>query len=569
MRRVTGIGLQDFEKIRRQNIFLVDKTEFIREWWENRDDVTLIARPRRFGKTLTMSMVEKFFSTDYAGTNLFSGMNIWKYEEYRKLQGTYPVISLSFSSVKETSCGEVKRKICKLIQLLYRKYSFLLKEDFLAPAEREDFLNISAEMEDYEASLSLQQLSGYLARYYGKKVILLLDEYDTPLQEAYEGGYWKELTAFVRSLFNATFKNNPWMERAIMTGITRVSRESIFSDLNNLEVVTTTSRKYEDSFGFTQEEVDAALQEYSLTDQREEVKKWYDGFRFGNRNGIYNPWSVINFLDKGRVGPYWAHTSSNSLIGSVIQKGTGRVKEILERLLAGETIPAQIDEQIIYDQLDLDENAVWSLMLASGYLKVDYVRIREEEYGEWNQTYGLRITNFEGKVMLRSMIRDWFACTASNCSDFIRALLQNDVEAMNVYMNRIALAVFSYFDGGRSAGQSEPERFYHGFVLGLIVDLESRYTITSNRESGFGRYDVMLEPKDRRDPAILMEFKVKNQREGSLLETARAAIRQIDEKGYASILTAKGFRPDQIRSYGFAFQGKKVLIAADGEEAGC
>lgn len=351
MSRTVGIGLQDFEKIRKENIFLVDKTMFIKEWWEEKDDVTLIARPRRFGKTLTLSMVEQFFSVKYAGTDIFQGMNIWKEEKYRKLQGTYPVIVLSFSSIKETSYSEVKKKICKLIQLLYRKYNFLLKEDILDEGEKEDFLNVSAEMEDYEASLTLYQLSDYLYRYYGKKAIILLDEYDTPMQEAYVGGYWNELVGFIRSLFNATFKNNPYLERAIMTGITRVSKESIFSDLNNLEVVTTTSAKYTDVFGFTEAEVEDALREYGIYDRKDEVKKWYDGFRFGDETEIYNPWSIINFLDKQSAEPYWANTSSNRLISNLIQKGTGQVKETLECLLAGKAITTEIEEQIVYETI--------------------------------------------------------------------------------------------------------------------------------------------------------------------------------------------------------------------------
>lgn len=561
MARITGIGLQDFEKIKRENIFLVDKTEFIREWWENKDDVTLITRPRRFGKTLTMSMVEQFFSVQYKGTDVFSDMNIWKYDKYQVLQGAYPVISLSFSSVKETSYIEVKRKICKLIQLLYRKYKFLLEEDFLDPGEKQDFLNVSPDMEDYEASLSLQQLSAWLSRYYGKNVILLLDEYDTPMQEAYERGYWDELTAFIRSLFNSTFKNNPYLERGIMTGITRVSKESIFSDLNNLEVVTATSEKYQDKFGFTEEEVEAALKEYGLMDQRAQVKRWYDGFKFGSQDGIYNPWSIINFLDKRHTGPYWTHTSSNTLIGKVIQKGTRQVKEDFETLLSGKTITAEIDEQIIYNQLDIDENAIWSLMLASGYLKPEQVWVREDGFGRWQKIYGLKVTNFEVRTMLRAMVKDWFALTASNYNDFIRALLQGDVEAMNVYMNRIAVSTFSFFDSGKGPSrEAEPERFYHGFVLGLIVDLEDRYRITSNRESGFGRYDVMLEPRNPKDSAILMEFKVQSSTEKSLLDTARAALLQIRQKNYEAELTARGFAPEQIQKYGFAFCGKQVWI---------
>lgn len=563
MARTVGIGLQDFEKIRKENIFLVDKTTFIKDWWEKKDDVTLITRPRRFGKTLTLSMVEQFFSVNYAGTDIFQGMNIWQDKKYRELQGTYPVIALSFSSIKETSYQEVKKKICKIIQLLYRKYDFLLEENFLKKGEREDFLKVSAELEDYEASLAIQQLSGYLNRYYNQKVLILLDEYDTPMQEAYLGGYWKELAAFTRSLFNATFKNNPYMERAIMTGITRVSKESIFSDLNNLVVVTTTSKKYADAFGFTEEEVDAALKEYGILNRKAEVKRWYDGFRFGDRTDIYNPWSITNYLDNQMVDLYWANTSSNGLVGDLIQKGARQVKETFEKLLAGNSITTQIDEQIIYEHLDVDESAIWSLLLASGYLKVCSTKVHESASGQWKRTYDLEITNFEVKVMFRNMVRDWFASSASNYNDFIQALMKDDINAMNVYMNRVALATFSFFDvGNKPSAQSEPERFYHGFVLGLMVELEELYVITSNRESGFGRYDVMLEPKDMGDAAMILEFKVQEVDEKELAETAQSALRQIEERDYASLLAGKGFCIENIRKYGFAFQGKKVLIVS-------
>lgn len=327
MPRTVAIGIQDFQKIRIQDTFYIDKTNFIEEWWESRDDVTLITRPRRFGKTLTMSMVEQFFSVNCADCgNIFEGLSIWEKEKYRQLQGSYPVISLSFSNIKETTFCETRKKICRTIQLLYRKFSFLLEGSALTDEEKEDFQKITVDMEDYVVSLSLQQLSEYLYRYYGKKAILLLDEYDTPLQEAYVNGYWNELSDFIRNLFHATFKGNPYMERAIMTGITRISKESIFSDLNNLKLVTTTSDEYADCFGFTEKEVFSALDEYQLSDKKEQVKEWYNGFTFGQESDIYNPWSILNYLDTGQFRPYWANTSSNQLIGKLLRQGEYRHK---------------------------------------------------------------------------------------------------------------------------------------------------------------------------------------------------------------------------------------------------
>lgn len=561
MARVVGIGLQDFSKIQYENIFYVDKTRFIKEWWESKDEVTLITRPRRFGKTLTMSMVEQFFSVEYAGNKYFQGMDIWKEKKYQELQGSYPVISLTFSSIKEKNYEDAKKKICVTIQMLYQKYRFLIDEGVLSDQEKEEFLKVSAETPEYEASLTLKKLSAYLNRYYGKNVILLLDEYDTPMQEAYVKGYWQELADFIRNLLNATFKDNPYLARGIMTGITRISRESIFSDLNHLKVVTTTSNKYADCFGFTEEEVFNSLKEYGLEDRTNEVKKWYDGFCFGKVKDIYNPWSILNYLDNRTAAPYWVNTSSNHLIGKLLQEGNKQVKESFEKLLRKECIYAEIDEQIVYDQLDIDENAIWSLMLASGYLKVNNSRIKETN-DEWNQIYELSVTNFEVLLMLKKLVRSWFAPSASNYNEFIKALLQDDIKAMNLYMNRIALSVFSFFDTEKKpSAAAEPEHFYHGFVLGLIVDLEERYRITSNRESGFGRYDIMLEPKSANDPAIIIEFKIQDpEDEKNLSQTVEAALQQIDAKNYAVDLLDKGIPAERIRKYGFAFCGKTVLI---------
>lgn len=564
MARRVAIGKQSFESIITENCFYIDKTEFIREWWESCDDVTLIMRPRRFGKTLNMSMVEQFFSVDYAGrTDLFEPFSVWQDPRYRSLQGTWPVLFISFADVKETSFRDARQKICHIIKNLYNRYDFLLQGDLLNEDEKCFFRGISADMEEYAATLSLKTLSEYLCRYYGKKVIILMDEYDTPLQESYVDGYWEELAAFIRSLFNSTFKTNPWLERAILTGITRISKESIFSDLNNMEVVTTTSYKYASSFGFTQHEVDAALHEYGLEHTREQVKTWYDGFTFGGLTDIYNPWSIINYLNKRRFEPWWANTSSNTLAGKLIREGSRNIKLSFESLLAGGSLVTQIDEQIVFNQLNDNEQAIWSLLLASGYLKVKRILPPVSGSVNWQQKYELTLTNFEVRLMFCSMVQSWFGSISSEYNDFVKALLVGDVKAMNLYMNRIAISIFSFFDTGKRASSQNPERFYHGFVLGLLVDLDGRYLIRSNRESGFGRYDVCLIPLRQNDDAILMEFKIHDpDDEASLQDTVSAALKQIREKEYAASLLQEGIAPERIRTYGFAFEGKKVLIGS-------
>lgn len=556
-----SIGKQDFADMRVNKYFLIDKTAFIKEWWDSGDDVTLITRPRRFGKTLNMSMLNCFFSNKYADReDLFEGLAIWEDEKYRLLQGTYPVIFLSFADVKADNIQDAKFQVKMKIEELYRNNRYLLDNEVFDSDEKLEFRQMNMNMNDAVCSMSLKRLCSYYERCYGKKTIILLDEYDTPMQEAYIHEYWNEFTAFLRSLFNATFKTNPYLERAVMTGITRVSKESMFSDLNNLNVVTTTSEEYSSCFGFTEEEVFAALDRFGLSDKKAEVRKWYDGFTFGSHKDIYNPWSITSYLDKKRFAPYWAATSSNGLVSRLLQRASSEVKETMEELLKGGTIVVNFDEQIVFNQLDNDEGAIWSLLVAGGYLKVNEVEYRGELLEPW---YHLSITNLETMSMFSSMFKGWFNSSLSNYNAFVAALLNGKLKEMNIYMNEVALSTFSSFDTGTHPSErTQPERFYHGFVLGLLVELRGRYEVKSNRESGYGRYDIMLIPRDYNEGnAIVLEFKVlDSESEKTLEDTARSALKQIEEKNYDAELISRGISRERIRHYGFAFEGRKVLI---------
>lgn len=550
-------GVQDFSQLRERDYFYVDKTPFIREWWQgeqNNSGVSLILRPRRFGKTLLLSTVEQFFSTRYADRgDLFKGLDVWQDAGLRATQGTWPVIFLSLAAVKGGNFATQRGQILHEIVRVYADFRRFGLPDFLTAEDQKRFAAIDTDMDDATVIGSLNLLCELLHSRYGKKTIILLDEYDTPLQEAWVNGFWAETVSFLRNLFNATFKTNSYLHRALLTGITRVSRESMFSDLNNIRVFSVTTPQYMTCCGFTEAEVFAALEEYGLTD-REGVKAMYDGYTFGTTSGIYNPWSIVSYLQDPRLMAWWANTSSNALAGKLVREGSPALKQDFMTLLEGGSITSQIDEQIVYDQLD-DDASIWSLLLASGYLKID-------KYDIETSIYTLRLTNGEVRRAMAGLVAKWFSKSGGAYGNFIKALLQDDLKYMNRYMNDVAYHCFSFFDTGTQPNRTEPERFYHGFVLGLLVELRDRYLVTSNRESGFGRYDVMLEPRDpARDSAFIFEFKVHDaDDEADLKATVAAALAQIAAKDYAQQLEARGIQQDRIRKYGFAFRGKEVLI---------
>jgi len=577
-----GLGYQDFEEVRTRHIFYIDKTDFIREWWEYADKVTLITRPSRFGKTLNMSMTECFFSNKYKDRgDLFEGLSIWEEKfpdgkyKYRKLQGTYPVIFLSFTNVKAASYEDMVFKITQVITELYNENDYLLEGNLLSEKEQEYYREIKPGMSSELAANAIHSMAGFLQRYYGQKVIILLDDYDTPMQDAWTSDYWDENKSFFSGLLISTFKTNEYLERGLITGITGVARESILTSMNNLSVITTTSNGYATSFGFTEEEVFTALDNAGLGDQKQKVKRWYDGFNFGIYTDIYNPWTIVSFINKkGDYNIYWSDTSGNGFVNQLIQKGAPNIKQTMEDLLQGKSFEAGIEEEIAFDQLNGGADAVWSLLLATGYLKVLSVRTLdtdEEGVGvEGDVWYTLTITNLETKRMFRKMVSDWFKNdTEVYYNEFIKALLNDNVKKMNTFMNKVALNTFSSFDSGnKPSDQTEPERFYHGFVLGMIVKLSDTYKVRSNRERGkyelcsYGRYDVMIEPLDKTKKAYILEFKVldSDEDEETLEDTLANAHAQIEEKQYEAELISSGYLPEQIRKYGFAFGGKECLI---------
>ena len=563
LKQGVGTGKQDFERMRVNGDFYVDKTGFIREWWKGRDAVTLITRPSGFGKTMNLSALNCFFSNQYADRgDLFEGLDCWKDPAMRRQQGQWPVIFLSFAGVWGRTYAEMMEMMKSRLTELFSSYPELYAYRGLLEKEKTALNRIREEMSDTEAALSVQLLSSLLSKIYEKKVLIFLDEYDTPLQEAVVNGYWDQMAAFLRTIFINALKANFSLERAVLTGITHISRDAAFSDLNHLEVVPTTSDKYAAAFGFTEEEVFEALKRQGFGEKdRREVKEWADGFTFGGITDMYNPWSVMNFLDKGKIDESRANASENSLVETLLQRGDPEIKSQFESLMKGGCVTVPMDEQITCSQLDTDPEAVWSLLLAMGYLKIIHAMTEKEAADlDCRRMYTLSLPNQEVRRMFFGMIQNWFK-PGGGLTKFAKALLDGDTRGVNVTLNNLMLNCMSSFDGGKNPSVRMPENFCHGLVLGLLAE-DSEYIVTSNRESGWGRYDVVMEPRNLQGKAVIMEFKIYDplDDEEGLEDTARNALRQIGEKRYETDLLSRGIPAENILRYGFAFRGKECLI---------
>lgn len=554
-----GCGYQDFRDFACGRQFYVDKTHFISEWIRSEAKVTLITRPRRFGKTTLLSTVENFFDPSFSEhPEYFERLKVWQDSKARKWYGRIPVISVSFGSCKGTTYTQAISGMVSSLYTMYEAHGELLQSKMLEGDDKAEYRSMREGFRKgniNHAEVAIPRLCRLLYRHYDTKPIILLDEYDTPLLEAYTDGYWDEMIGTCRQLFHCAFKENPYYSRAIITGVTRVTKNSLFSDMNNIEVDTVTCEAYSDCFGFTEKEVADALKCQNI-DKMQEVKAMYDGFIFGGQRDIYNPWSICNYMRQGKILSYWTNTSSNKLIGEIIRKHPVRNKHEIEQLMAGNIVHKKINENVSFQYLDGDENSLWSLLLAVGYIKADNV-VKHGEITECD----VSVTNQEVMEMFRYEILAMFENGNAIYGDFVNALLEHRTEELSDILMDIAYTSMSYFDIGKRPSERAPENFYHGLVLGLIVSLRDKYRIVSNRESGRGRYDIAMYPLQEGQDAFIMEFKVHDAyKERDLMATAENALRQIEEKAYEADLLAAGIPEERIYKLGFAFEGKDVIV---------
>lgn len=554
------IGESDFRNIISEGYYYVDKSLFIKEVIEDDALVMLLPRPRRFGKTVNLSMLRYFFEkseNEQETKKLFRGLEIEQDEVFQTHCGKYPVIFLTFKNVKNLEFHDALKTIKKLIAAEFKRYKYLLKSEVLDNLEKSQFeqvLSLNADMTFFEDSL--KDLSEYLYKYYHQKPIILIDEYDTPIHTGFNEGYYREVVAFFRSFLGAGLKDNPYLFKGVLTGILRIAKESIFSDLNNLGVYSLLSHKFSTQFGLTQQEIKKLLTDYQLRDKIPWVTDWYNGYVFG-KTTLYNPWSILNYVANVEEGykPYWANTSSNQIIKDIIAHSPEIVRTEFQDLLQDIPIKTQLDENVVFTELTTNERAVYSFLVFSGYLKT----IAKEEVDQIPH-YTLLIPNREVKHIFNNVIMTWLNESYENrkLQLMLHALIDNDIPSFEEILNDFVITTLSYFD----TQKQDVERVYQAFMLGMLINLSSAYEINSNKESGFGRYDISIIPKDTSKRAIIMELKKIGLNETK--DTALTnALQQIEEKKYETEICKRGIK--DITKLAVTFDGKRVWVRT-GEE---
>jgi len=550
------IGVEDFKRLVDNGYYFVDKTLMIKELLENKETVNLFTRPRRFGKTLNMSMLQRFFeATEKSNAYLFDGLKIAAYPEYMAYQGQYPVISISLKSMKQASYTDAFYMYKNLIAKEYEKHKIILESNKILDSEKEVFQNIMEQRADQNVYLnSIRTLSDILAKYYEKNVIILIDEYDVPLENAYHEGFYDDMTNLIRSCFESALKTNPSLEFAVLTGCLRVSRESIFTGLNNLKTYSITKNKFSQYFGFTQAEMQEILQTFSLEQYAGTIAKWYDGYRFGLTE-IYNPWSVLNCIDSYLQNdmvacePYWSNTSSNRIVKRLIEESNERTKSMVEELINGTPIHTQIFEDVTYGTIDVNQDYIWSFLLFTGYLKIiSCETVGDETY------YDMVIPNVEIKSIYKNTIRSWFIDHVNRDSrtDILESVIHADAEKLEDLLCTWLTNTISCFD--------EQENYYHGFVTGLVSGF-SGYMVVSNRESGNGRFDLVVKQRSRWHHAAILEFKVV-EKYNQMTKACEDALRQIEEKDYEASLRDEQY--ENIAKLGICFCQKRCRVKSGG-----
>ncbi len=558
MKKCIPIGMSDYKTLIEKNCYYVDKTLLVKDVLKS-GQIVLVTRPRRFGKTLNLSMLRYFFErSPESNEHLFSETAIWGDTEVKAMFGQFPVIFLTFKGVKAMQWDVSYHLFAITISEEFDRHRYLLESGILWPEEIELYRQILArKAPEAELRLSLHFLAKLLERYYKQKVIVIIDEYDVPIQSAYVHGFYQEAIDFSKSLLTAILKDNNLLEKGIVTGILTIAKAGIFTDLNNLDVLNLTHTRMSDKFGFTPPEVEQLLNYYDLAAKREEIKAWYDGYTFGMTAEIYNPWSVLKCAnDQGVLETYWANTGDNVLIKKLITRASASLKSQLELILNNKPVEQPIIETMIFPNLDRQSDLIWSLLLFTGYLTYQNYEMKKGK-----KVCSLMIPNEEIRYLYIDMLNDIFKemVMGEEVSDMLLAITEGDTYTFTKLLQSFVLNSMSVYD----LPSNEPEKSYHLFVLGLLVALSDSYEVKSNRESGFGRYDIMLIPKKEHKPAVIMEFKIV--RPGETLEiTAQKALEQIRAKKYAQELRAKSV--SSVVEYGIAFEGKNILVLSGVEE---